>query len=202
MIADHREECCAHHAQESRNAAVEMLEARIEIVTLKLENNQRTSDLEKLAFEVTFKHPDIAKEVTELLKMLDAASGLTDQFGKELLEDDENSARESERMFVEFELIEAREDGELKWIPELESELREVEAEDTRNQVRREMFEVKRNATEESRDSQSRKRRYDQATRETKEAAQAGELSEKRMDRPRECFEQEHREDDGEGKDQ
>ena len=48
-----------------------MLEVRIEIVTLKLENNQRTSDLEKLAFEVTFKHPDIAKEVTELLNMLD-----------------------------------------------------------------------------------------------------------------------------------
>ena len=105
-------------------------------------------------------------------------------------------------MFVEYELIEARENAELKWTPELESELREVEAENTRNQLRRELFEVKRNATEESRDSQSRKRRYDQATRETKEAAQAGELFEKRMDRPRECFEQEHREDDGEGKDQ
>ena len=146
--------------------------------------------------------------MTELLKMLAAASGLTDQFGKELLEDDENSARESERMFVEYELIEARENGELKWTPELESELREVEAENTRNQLRRELFEVKRNATEESRDSQSRKRRYDQATREIKEAYQAGELSEKLIDLRREFFEEERREDDGgreddsEGKDQ
>ena len=91
---------------------------------------------------MTFKHPDIAKEVTELLNMLDAASGLTDQFGKALLEDDENSAGESEREFVEFErtferrreilqlkveLIEACENGELEWIRELESELREMD---------------------------------------------------------------------------
>ena len=122
---------------------VEKLEVRIEIVNLKLEINERRSDLEELAFEVTLKNRDIAKEVTELLKMLDAASGLTDQFGKALLEDDENSAGELEREFVEFErtferrreilqlkfeLIEARENGELEWIRELESELREMDA--------------------------------------------------------------------------
>ena len=128
---------------ERRERTVEKLEVRIEIVNLKLEINQRRSDLEELAFEVTFKHPDIAKEVTELLNMLAAASGLTDQFGKALLEDDENSAGESEREFVEFdrtferrreilqlkvELIEARKSGELEWIRELESELREMDA--------------------------------------------------------------------------
>lgn len=122
---------------------VKTSEVRIEIVNLKLEIHERRSDLEQLAFEVTPKQRDIAKEVDELLKMLDAASGLTDQFGKALREDDEDSAGEFEREFVEFErtferrreilqlkfeLIEARENGELEWIRELESELREMDA--------------------------------------------------------------------------
>lgn len=124
---------------------VETSEVRIEIVNLKLEIHERRSDLEALAFEVTPKQRDIAKEVAELLKMLGAASGLTDQFGKALLEDDEDSAGELEREFVEFErtferrreilqlkfeLIEARENGDKEWIRELESELKEIAPEE------------------------------------------------------------------------
>ena len=124
---------------------VETSEVRIEIVNLKLEIHERRSDLEAFAFEVTPKQRDIAKEVAELLKMLDAASGLTDQFGKALLEDDEDSAGELEREFVEFErtferrreilqlkfeLIEARENGDKEWIRELESELKEIDPEE------------------------------------------------------------------------
>jgi poly(3-hydroxybutyrate) depolymerase len=128
---------------ERSERTVETAEIRIEIVHLQLEIHERRSDLEKLAFEVTPKRRDIAKEVTELLKMLDAASELTDQFGKALLDDDGDSAGQFEREFVEFErsferrreilqlkveLIEARESGELEWIRELESELREMDA--------------------------------------------------------------------------
>lgn len=125
---------------EQSEKTVETSEVRIEIVNLKLEIHERRSDLEELAFEVTPKQRDIAKEVAELLKMLDVANGLTDQFGKALLEDDEDSAGVLEREFVEFErtferrreilqlkfeLIEARENGDKEWIRELESELKE-----------------------------------------------------------------------------
>ena len=92
---------------------------------------------------------------------------------------------------VAREIKEAREAGKIS----------EVEAENTLIQLRREMFEMKRDDTEDSRDLKSKKRRYEQATRKIKEAHQAGELSEKLIDLPREFFE-ERREDDGEGKDQ
>ena len=121
----------------------------------------------------------------------------------EMKRGDEGEARELKKKKRRYEQVareikEAHEAGKIS----------EMEAENKLIQLRREMFQMKRDDTEESRELQSRKRRYDQATREIKEAHQAGELSEKLIDLPRGFFEEERREDDGgredkgEGKDQ
>lgn len=121
----------------------------------------------------------------------------------EMKRGDEGEARELKKKKRRYEQVarevkEAHEAGKIS----------EMEAENKLIQLRREMFQMKRDDTEESRELQSRKRRYDQATREIKEAHQAGELSEKLIDLPREFFEEKRREDDGdredegEGKDQ
>ena len=149
------------------------------------------------------RYEQVAREIKEAreagkISEVEAENTLI-QLRREMFEEkrgDEGEGRELKEKKRRYEQVareikEAREAGKIS----------EVEAENTLMQLRREMFEMKRDDTEDSRDLKSRKRRYEQATRKIKEAHQAGELSEKLIDLPREFFE-ERREDDGEGKDQ
>ena len=189
--------------QRRLGGAVEEGELSLEQANLMMEALRHSSQRDRELGSKEHRYMQFTKEIKAAVKAgklsEEEAEAKLIAVRREMFEEkrgDEGEGRELKEKKRRYEQVarkikEAREAGKIS----------EVEAENTLMQLRREMFEMKRDDTEDSRDLKSRKRRYEQATRKIKEAHQAGELSEKLIDLPREFFE-ERRQDDGEGKDQ
>ena len=189
--------------QRRLGGAVEAGELSLEQANLMMEALRHSSQRDRELGSKEHRYMQFTKEIKAAVKAgklsEEEAEAKLIAVRREMFEEkrgDEGEGRELKEKKRRYEQVareikEAREAGKIS----------EVEAENTLIQLQREMFEMKRDDTEDSRDLKSRKRRYEQATRKIKEAHQAGELSEKLIDLPREFFE-ERRQDDGEGKDQ
>ncbi len=126
--------------------SIEEAEVGAERTNLRLEMLERRTALVELKFELTPTQNKLRTESQALSKMLDAGDKIVNRFSDALLKGDDDTAEEMEREFIQFErvferrreilqlrfeLTRARADGDEQWIRELQTELKELGAEDS-----------------------------------------------------------------------